>query len=107
MGSSTSWNGRSYRDDRSIPGLTPEVWYEPALGTHWFFYYGSIIFVERGGASSRNNIDAPLGIESVLVTAGIHRARLHRRGELDDAALAQFLGEHAARPTAAMPQLVW
>lgn len=61
------------------------------------------------GDALRTDIEgaARQGVESVLVTAGIHRARLHRRGELDDAALAQFLGEHAARPTAAMPQLVW
>ena len=53
---------------------------------------------------------ADQGIDAVLITAGIHRARLHGtsgHSALDEAALAQFLGESAARPVAAMSALSW
>ena len=49
------------------------------------------------------------GIRSVLITGGIHRARLHAAGSPDfsEAAVAQFLGEHEVRPDALMPSLTW
>ncbi|MCX8254256.1 HAD-superfamily subfamily IIA hydrolase like protein [Beijerinckiaceae bacterium RH AL1] len=51
-----------------------------------------------------------MGFDSVLVTSGIHRARLHvggRGSAIDEAALAQFLDEEKATPTHAMPELAW
>ncbi len=51
---------------------------------------------------------ARMGYGSLLITSGIHRARLHGGGTtLDAAALAQFLDETSVRPTAALPALAW
>ena len=48
------------------------------------------------------------GLDVLFVTSGIHRAELHAGGgELHAAALAQFLDGGTARPTAAIPALVW
>lgn len=65
-----SWSGRLFRDDRFIPGLAPEVSYEPTFGTYWFFYHGTIMIVQRESAdvSPGKNIEAPPGFEPVLVT---------------------------------------
>ncbi len=53
---------------------------------------------------------ARMGFASVLVTSGIHRAKLHvggRGSAIDEAGLQQFLDEAAARPTYVMPELAW
>ena len=53
---------------------------------------------------------ARMGFDSVLITSGIHRARLHvgdRGSAIDEAALRQFLAEKDARPTCVMPDLRW
>ena len=51
-----------------------------------------------------------MGFDSVLVTSGIHRARLHvggRGSAIDEAGLQQFLDEAQVRPTYTMPELYW
>ena len=51
-----------------------------------------------------------MGFDSVLVTSGIHRAKLHvgaRGSAIDEAGLQQFLDEAVARPTYVMPDLIW
>ena len=53
---------------------------------------------------------ARMGFASVLITSGIHRARLHvgdRGSAIDEAAVRQFLDEMASCPTAVMPNLAW
>lgn len=53
---------------------------------------------------------ADQGLDSLLITTGIHRAQLHaadRQDKLDDAALAHFLGSAKVRPTAVAPRLSW
>ena len=49
------------------------------------------------------------GIDALMITAGIHRAALHRErdGRLDRAALRQFLGASGAAPLAALGGLAW
>ena len=49
------------------------------------------------------------GIDTLMITAGIHRAALHggRDSPLDRAALRQFLGEADVAPMAALGSLVW
>jgi HAD superfamily hydrolase (TIGR01459 family) len=51
-----------------------------------------------------------LGIDSLLVTSGIHRNDLHGNGRcaaLDAAALRQFLEAAGIFPMAAIPELIW
>ena len=53
---------------------------------------------------------ARMGFASVLITSGIHRARLHvgeRGSSIDEAALRQFLDETDARPSVVLPKLTW
>ncbi len=51
-----------------------------------------------------------MGFDSVLITSGIHRAKLHvgdRGSAIDEAGLRQFLDESAVQPTYVMPELAW
>jgi HAD superfamily hydrolase (TIGR01459 family) len=47
------------------------------------------------------------GVDALFVTSGIHRDELHPDTELDEAALRQFVGLAAAKPAAAISELVW
>jgi len=49
------------------------------------------------------------GLDNIFITSGIHRAELHpgERGDLDDAALRQFLESSDGPPMALMPELIW
>ncbi|WP_041778551.1 TIGR01459 family HAD-type hydrolase [Beijerinckia indica] len=49
------------------------------------------------------------GLDNVFITSGIHRSVLHHpeRGDLDAAALRQFLQGSEAPPMAVMPELIW
>ena len=48
-----------------------------------------------------------MGFDSLLITSGIHRARLHPAGDLDESALDRFLADAELQPTAALPALSW
>jgi len=49
------------------------------------------------------------GLDNIFITSGIHRAELHpgERGDLDAAALRQFLESSDGPPMALMPELIW
>jgi ribonucleotide monophosphatase NagD (HAD superfamily) len=50
-----------------------------------------------------------MGIDSLLITSGIHRVQLHgpQQGELDAEAYRQFVESHDVTPTYRTERLIW